>query len=42
MQVQQNPLGIVELLKQFETNNADFFKKPSRQSLKEYLQNNVD
>ena len=30
------------MLKQFETNNADFFKKPSRQSLKEYLQNNVD
>ena len=24
------------------TNNADFLKKPSRQSLKEYLQNNVD
>lgn len=41
-QLQQTPLGIVELLKQFETNNADFFKKPSRQSLKEYLQNNID
>ena len=41
-QLQQTPLGIVELLKQFETNNADFFKKPARQSLKEYLQNNID
>ena len=29
-QLQQTPLGIVELLKQFETNNADFFKKPAR------------
>ena len=41
-QLQQTPLCIVELFKQFETNNADFFKKPARQSLKEYLQNNID
>lgn len=42
MQAQQTPLNIVELLKQFEANNVDFFKKPSRQSLKEYLQNNIE
>lgn len=41
-QAQQTPLNIVELLKKFEANNADFFKKPSRQSLKEYLQNNIE
>lgn len=41
-QTQQTPLNIVELLKQFEANNADFFKKPSRQSLKEYLEKNID
>ena len=41
-QAQQTPLNIVELLKQFEANNVDFFKKPSRQSLKEYLQNNIE
>lgn len=39
---QQTPLNIVELLKQFEAGNADFFKKPARQSLKDYLQNNID
>lgn len=41
-QTQQTPLNIVELLKQFEASNTDFFKKPSRQSVKEYLQNNID
>ena len=41
-QTQQTPLNIVELLKQFEANNTDFFKRPSRQSLREYLETNID
>lgn len=38
----QIPLGITDALKQFEMNNTDFFKKPSRQSLREYLEKNID
>ena len=41
-QTQQTPLNIIELLKQFEANNTDFFKRPSRQSLREYLETNID